>query len=98
MIKILALIALTVCLTGCGHNALVFSKGRYMNLGYDPTGQKVGVQYVNGEQVTIVNRENTKLTVEMKDTLDAAGKKTQAVSKITYEIGDQKNGYNTGKD
>lgn len=34
----------------------------------------------------------------MKDTLDAEGKKTQTVSKITYEIGDQKNGYNTGKD
>lgn len=83
---------------GCGHNALVFSHGKYLNLGVDPTSQKAGVQYVDGEQVTIVNRENTKLTVEMKDTLDAEGKKTQTVSKITYEIGDQKNGYNTGKD
>lgn len=63
----------------------------------DPTTQKTGVQYVDGEQITIVNRENTKLTVEMKDSLDAEGKKTQTVSKIIYEIGDQKNGYNTTK-
>lgn len=63
----------------------------------DPTSQKTGVQYVDGEQVTIVNRENTKLTVEMKDTLDTEGKTTQTVSKIIYEIGDQKNGYNTAQ-
>jgi heterodisulfide reductase subunit A-like polyferredoxin len=68
-----------------------------LNLGVDPTSQKAGVQYVEGDQVTIVNRENTKLTVEMKDTLDSEGKTTQTVSKIIYEIGDQKNGYNTTK-
>lgn len=41
-----------------------------------------------------MNRENTKLEVELEDSLDSEGKKTSRVSKITYKIGDQKNGYN----
>jgi hypothetical protein len=81
------------CVTGCGHNALVFSKGKYLNIGVDPSTQKAGVQYVNGEQLTAVERDNIKLTVEMKDTLDANGKTTSTISKIIYEIGNQTTGY-----
>ena len=93
------LLALICCifLVGCGHNVMTFSQGRYINFGYDPNNSKVGLQYVNGSQVSIINRENTKLTVQMKDTLDADGKKTNKISKIIYQIKDQKNGYNTGK-
>ena len=81
------------CMTGCGHNALVFSKGKYLNIGVDPSTQRAGVQYVNGEQLTSVERDNIKLTVEMKDTLDANGKTTSTISKIVYEIGNQTTGY-----
>lgn len=85
-------VLLIVC-SGCGHNALVFSKGKYLNIGVDPSTQRAGVQYVNGEQLTAVERDNIKLTVEMKDTLDADGKKTTTLSKIIYEIGNQTTGY-----
>lgn len=95
MKEILAVLGMALAillLSGCGHNALVFSKGRYLNLGVDPTANKMGVQYVNGEQITVVEKDNAKLTVELKDTLDADGKKTTSVSKITYEITEQVTG------
>lgn len=92
--KFLILFLLSLTLAGCGHNALVFSSGKFLNLGVDPTTQKLGIQYVSGEQVTLVNRENTELKVELEDVLNADGKKTQRISKIEYKIGDQKNGYN----
>lgn len=95
MKEILAVIgmALAILLTsGCGHNVLAFSKGKYLNLGVDPGTNKLGVQYVNGEQLTVVEKDNTKLTVELTDTLDADGKKTTSVSKIIYEIGEQATG------
>ena len=82
-------LALLLLTSGCGHNALVFSKGWYLNLGFDPTTNKMGVQSVNGEQITVVEKDNAKLTVELSDTLDAEGKKTTSVSKIIYEIGEQ---------
>ena len=81
--------ALLILLSGCGHNALVFSEGKYLNIGVDPSTSKAGVQYVNGEQITVVEKDNTKLTVELRDTLDSEGKKTTSVSKIIYEIGEQ---------
>lgn len=84
-----------VVLAGCGHNVMSFAQGKYINFGYDPNNSKIGLQYVNGSQITIVNRQNTKLTVQMEDGLDGSGKNTRKVSKIIYEIGDQKNGYNT---
>lgn len=81
-----------ICLCGCGHNVLTFSQGKYLNLGIDPGTNKVGVQYVNGEQVTVVEKDNAVLTVELSDTLDADGKKTTAITKITYEIREQVTG------
>lgn len=91
MKEIIALIAFAavLLLTGCGHNVLTFSSGKYLNFGVDPSTNKMGVQYVNGEQITVVEKDNATLTVEMKDTLDADGKRTQKVSKITYVIKEQ---------
>lgn len=91
MKELIAIIAMGVILllTGCGHNVLTFSSGKYLNFGVDPGTNKMGVQYVNGEQITVVEKDNAALTVEMKDTLDADGKRTQKVSKITYEIKEQ---------
>ena len=89
-IAIAAIISLL--LAGCGHNALAFSSGKFLNLGVDPNTGKMGVQYVNGELITVVEKDNAVLTVEMKDSLDATGKKTTKVSKITYEIKEQVTG------
>lgn len=81
-----------ICLCGCGHNALVFSKGKYFNFGIDPHTNTAGVQYVNGEQITVIEKDNAILTVELSDSLDADGKKTTSISKITYEIKEQVTG------
>jgi hypothetical protein len=91
MKEIIALIAMgaILLLAGCGHNILTFSSGKFLNLGVDPNTGKTGVQYVDGEQVTVVEKDNAVLTVEIEDALDADGKTTRKVSKITYEIKEQ---------
>lgn len=95
MKELISLIAMgaILLLAGCGHNALVFSSGKYLNFGVDPNTGKIGVQYVNGDQLTVVEKDNAKLTVKLQDTLDADGKKTTRISKIEYEIKDQTTGY-----
>lgn len=90
-ITVIAL-ALAALVTGCGHNVLAYSSGKYLNLGYDPGTSKLGIQYVDGEQVTTVEKDNAKLTVEMSDTLDINGKATTKIAKITYEIKEQVTG------
>ena len=87
-----AVIGAMLLLTGCGHNVLTFSSGKYLNFGVDPGTNKMGMQYVNGEQITVVEKDNATLTVEMKDTLDNDGKRTRKVAKITYEIKEQVTG------
>ena len=89
---IVAACLIAVSTAGCGHNVLAYSSGKYLNFGVDPGTNKLGIQYVNGEQVTVVEKDNAKLTVETKDTLDADGKKTTRISKIVYEIGEQVTG------
>lgn len=91
MKEIISLIAMgaILLLTGCGHNVLTFSSGKALNLGYDPNTGKAGVQYADAEQITVVEKDNAILTVEFEDSLDADGKTTRKVSKITYEIKEQ---------
>lgn len=87
------LTGLAVLLTGCGHNVLSYSNGKYLNLGIDPNTQKLGIQYINGQHLTVVERENTTLTVKFSDTLDTNGNATSTISEITYTVGDQVTGY-----
>lgn len=91
MKELVSLIAMgaILLLTGCGHNVLTFSSGKFLNIGVDPNTGKTGVQYVDGEQVTVVEKDNTTLTVEIEDSLDADGKVTRKVSRIVYEIREQ---------
>lgn len=89
---IICAVALALCAAGCGHNVLTYSSGKYLNFGIDPNTNTAGVQYVNGEQITVVEKDNAVLTVETKDVLDNDGKRTSKVSKITYEIKEQVTG------
>ena len=86
---IVLLSLLAASLAGCGHNGLMFTTGKYVNIGIDPNTGKGGIQYVTGDHIGVLEKDNAKLTVEMKDTLDGDGKKTTRISKITYEIGEQ---------
>ena len=84
--------AMLFLLAGCGHNVFTYTSGKDFNLGIDPNTGKVGVQYINADQITVVEKDNAKLTVEMSDALDSDGKKTTRVSKIIYEIKEQATG------
>jgi hypothetical protein len=82
----------SLLLTGCGHNVFTYTSGKDFNLGVDPNTGKLGVQYINADQITVVEKDNATLTVEMKDALDSDGKQTTRVSKIIYEIKEQTTG------
>lgn len=92
MKKIIALAAMLL-LSGCGHQGFFYASGQYTNVGFDPQTQQVGIQYVNGENVSALNKENVKMTIETKDVVDANGKQTTKIAKITYEIGETTTGY-----
>lgn len=91
MITLIAMGALLI-LTGCGHNILTYTSGKRLNIGFNPQTQETGVQYLDAEQISVLEKDNTVLTVEMKDVLDSDGKKTTKVAKITYEIKEQVTG------
>ena len=93
--KIPCLIFLCLILTGCGHNLLTVSEGTFLNIGYDPNNSKVGVQYVDGSQITVVEKDNATLEVEKENVLDASGKITSKKYKIKYEIEEQITGSDT---
>lgn len=92
MKKILALIVAMLFLAGCGHNVLTYTSGKRLNVGINPQTQEAGFQYLDAEQITVVEKDNAKLTVELQDVLDENGKKTTKISKIIYEIKEQVTG------
>lgn len=92
-----ALILLTLA-SGCGHNLLTIQDGNYLNIGYDPNTSKVGIQYIDGNLITCVEKDNNKLEVERENTLDANGKITSKKVKITYEIKEQITGSDVDKE
>lgn len=98
MNKIILFICLSLFLSGCGHNLLTIQDGTYLNFGYDPNTQKVGIQYVDGNLITCVEKDNNKLQVERENTLDANGKVTAKKVKITYEINEQITGSDVDKE
>lgn len=89
MKKILVLIVAMLFLAGCGYNVLTYTSGKRLNVGINPQTQEAGFQYLDAEQITVVEKDNAKLTVELSSGLDENGKKTSRVSKIIYEIKEQ---------
>ena len=78
--------------SGCGHNVLTYTTGKRLNVGVNPQTQEAGFQYLDAEQITVVEKDNAMLTVELSSGLDDSGKKTSRVSKIIYEIKEQVTG------
>lgn len=89
MFKILCAFCLIIFLSGCGHNLLTIQDGTYLNVGYDPNSSKLGIQYVDGNLITCVEKDNNKLVVERENTLDVNGKITAKKVKVTYTIKEQ---------
>jgi hypothetical protein len=78
-----------IFLAGCQHNGLVYTSGKRLNIGINPQTNESGIQYIDAEQITLVERDNAILTVELASGLDDSGKSTKRVSKIIYEIKEQ---------
>ena len=89
MIKILCAFCLILFLSGCGHNVFTWTSGKYGNVGYDPQTSKFGIQYGNGDIISVIEKDNASLTVENTDTLDVNGQVTAKTTKITYVIKEQ---------
>ena len=81
--------ALLLICSGCGHNILSYTSGKRLNVGINPQTQETGFQYLDAEQITVVEKDNAKLTVELSSGLDDSGKKSSRISKIIYEIKEQ---------
>ena len=90
----LFLAALSVALlTGCGHNLGTVVHGKFINVGYDPEINKVGIQYVDGIMMTGVNKELSKNALRFTDSAEKDGIKTSTTVEYSNENGAQVTGY-----
>lgn len=93
--SIFALIA--VCgafmLTACGHNLGTVVHGKFINIGYDPEINKVGIQYVDGIMMTGVNKELSKNKLKFIDSAEKDGIKTSTTIEYSNDNGAQVTGY-----
>ena len=80
-------------LTGCGHNLGTVVHGKFINVGYDPEINKIGIQYVDGIMMTGVNKELSKNNLKFIDSVEKDGIKTVTELDYSGENGAQVTGY-----
>lgn len=85
-------------LCGCSHNVGMAINGKFINLGYDPETNKVGIQYYDGVIVTGMARENSEAQLVYETTTggeNGVNAKGSTTSKMVYtnKIGRQVTGY-----
>lgn len=88
----LAIVA-ALLLTGCGHNLGTVVHGKFVNIGYDPEVNKVGIQYIDGIMMTGVNKELSKNKLKFTDTAEKGDLKTTTTVEYSNENGEQVTGY-----
>lgn len=93
MKRILAATAVAILLTSCGHNLGTVVHGKFINVGYDPEINKVGIQYVDGIMMTGVNKELSKNKLKFIDSVEKDGIKTTTEIDYANENGSQVTGY-----
>ena len=81
------------CLTACGHNLGTVVHGKFVNIGYDPEINKIGIQYVDGVMMTGVNKELSKNKLKFIDSVEKDGIKTTTELDYSGENGAQVTGY-----
>lgn len=86
-----ALSALVLC--SCGHNLGTVVHGKFVNIGYDPEINKIGIQYVDGVMMTGVNKELSKNKLKFIDSVEKDGIKTTTELDYSGENGAQVTGY-----
>ena len=80
-------------LTSCGHNLGTVIHGKFVNLGYDPEINKIGIQYVDGIMMTGVNKELSKNNLKFTDAVEKGDVKTITTVEYSNENGKQVTGY-----
>ena len=85
------LVAAMLC--SCGHNIGTVVHGKFINVGYDPELNKVGIQYVDGVMATGLQKEKSETTLTFKDTAEKDGVKTSTTLTYGSKNGDQITGY-----
>lgn len=82
-----------LCLCGCGHNLGTVVHGKFINIGYDPEINKIGIQYVDGIMMTGVNKELSKNKLKFTDAAEKGDVKTTTTVEYSNENGSQVTGY-----
>lgn len=82
-------------LTGCGHNAIQFSKGIGFDAGFDPEHMTARVNLRYGEILSVAARDNIEVEVStgVEGSQESAQAGTKADSTLKLKIGQQINGY-----
>ena len=80
-------------LTGCGHNIGTVVHGKFINIGYDPELNKVGIQYVDGVMATGLQKEKSETSLKFEDSVEKDGVKTATILEYGSKNGDQITGY-----
>lgn len=93
MKRILFATLVTLALTSCGHNLGTVVHGKFINVGYDPEINKIGIQYVDGIMMTGVNKELSKNKLKFIDSAEKDGIKTSTTVEYSNENGAQITGY-----
>lgn len=86
-----ALAAAMLC--SCGHNIGTVVHGKFINVGYDPELNKVGIQYVDGVMATGLQKEKSETTLTFEDAAEKDGVKTSTTLTYGSKNGDQITGY-----
>ena len=93
MKKILFAAIAASMLTACGHNIGTVIHGKFINVGYDPELNKVGIQYVDGIMATGLQKELSESSLKFADTAEKNGVKTSTTIEYGFKNGEQITGY-----
>lgn len=93
MKKILFAAIAASMLTACGHNIGTVIHGKFINVGYDPELNKVGIQYVDGIMATGLQKELSESSLKFADTAEKDGVKTSTTIEYGFKNGEQITGY-----
>ena len=86
-------LVLTLMFCSCGHNLGTVVHGKFINVGYDPEINTIGIQYVDGVMMTGVNKELSKNKLKFIDSVEKDGVKTTTELDYSGENGAQVTGY-----
>ena len=83
---------------GCGHNAIQYSDGIGLELGFIPDQYQVAVNFRYGKILSAVVKEKAEVSLESAGGLVSGGTSpqaadTQATTRLTLKTGDQITGY-----